>query len=129
MVTHEKLPDEIISEINNVLSIYLGQDIHTEDISATHDDEEWHFHVSTDWMYNRRGIFEHSISRYCISADVIKHQFDAKDDQYRNGRVYRIYPHIHWEHLDGGSNGHRMQPEMIVIEKVIGRWRASMELR
>lgn len=129
MVNHKRLPDDVIKVINDALSMYLGHEICTDDISES-DDEEWQFHVSTDWMYNNRGIFKSVISRYCVSADVIQHKFDSTEESYRNGNVYRVYPHIHWEHFNGGSNGHRAEPEMIIIEREeCDRWDIRLDLR
>jgi len=127
MEKHEKLSNEIIEVVNEALSSYLGNDIDVHDVSCD-DDEEWHFRVQTKWMSNNRGIFEHVISKYFIDADVIKHKFE-EEQKYRHGNVYRIYPHISWNHFNGGSNGHVMEPEMIVIEKVLNHWHIGLTLR
>jgi hypothetical protein len=129
MKKHEKLPDEIIEVVNEALSSYLGDDIVVHDCSHEKD-EEWHFEVQSKWMSKNRGIFEHVISKYYIQADVIRHTFEG-DQTYRNGKVYRIYPHISWIHFNGGSNGHTMEPEMIIIEKnhIVNKWDIGLTLR
>lgn len=126
---HEKLSDEIIEQVNCALSAYLGDDIVVHDESSNND-ESWQFKVRSRWMSKNCGIFNHVISKYCIEADVIKHQFEGEED-YRNGKVYRIYPHIAWCHFNGGTNGHIMEPEMIIIEKdfVVNKWSSSLKLR
>jgi hypothetical protein len=125
---HEKLSDEIIEQVNFALSAYLGDDIVVHDESSDRE-EDWQFKVRTQWMSKNCGIFNHVISKYYIDADVIKHHFEDKED-YRNGRVYRIYPHISWNHFNGGSNGHNMEPEMIIIEKdvVTNKWSSNLKL-
>jgi hypothetical protein len=45
-----------------------------------------------------------------------------------NGKVYRIYPHLLWEHT-GGTNGHDTEDECIIIEKSMNEWHISKELR
>lgn len=126
---HEKLSDEIIEQVNYALSAYLGDDIVVHDESSDRD-EDWQFTVRSRWMSKNCGIFSHVISKYYIEATVIRHHFEGKED-YRNGRVYRIYPHIAWNHFNGGSNGHNMEPEMIIIEKdaIRDKWEFSLELR
>jgi hypothetical protein len=127
---HKKLLDEIIEVVNEALSSYLGDDIKVNDDSYDKN-PEWQFHVKTDWMSKNRGIFEHVISKYYIEADVIRHEFENDNQKYRNGNVYRIYPHIGWYHFNGGTNGHNMEPEMIVIEKdsICKKWDISLKLR
>lgn len=127
---HEKLSDEVIDTINKALSAYLGDDIVVYDCSYDRD-EEWHFQVQSNWMSKNRGIFEHVMSKYRIDADVIQHHFDDERSDYRNGKVFRIYPHISWEHFNGGSNGHNTEPEMIIIEKhsLGNKWDISLTLR
>lgn len=127
---HEKLSDEIIEQVNYALSAYLGDDIIVHDESSDNE-ESWQFKVRTHWMSKNCGIFSHVVSKYYIEADVIRHQFEGKQD-YRNGNVYRIYPHISWYHFDGGSNGHKMEPAMIIIEKdaiITNKWNVGLELR
>ena len=113
---HEKLSDEIIEQVNCALSAYLGDDIVVHDESNDMD-KEWQFKVRSHWMSKNCGIFSHVVSKYYIEADVIKHHFEGEEEDYRNGKVYRIYPHISWNHFNGGINGHNMEPEMIIIEK------------
>lgn len=126
---HERLSDEIIEQVNYALSSYLGDDIVVYD-ESNEKDKDWQFTVRTRWMSKNCGIFSHVISKYYIWADVIRHEFEGKE-KYRNGRVYRIYPHISWNHFDGGSNGHNMEPEMIIIEKdvVLEKWSFGLGLR
>jgi len=126
---HEKLSDEIIEQVNCALSAYLGDDIVVHDESNDMD-KEWQFKVRSHWMSKNRGIFSHVVSKYYIEADVIRHHFENEEEDYRNGKAYRIYPHISWNHFNGGSNGHNMEPEMIIIEKdFMNNWNFSLELR
>lgn len=129
MARHEKLSNEVIDVVNKALSAYLGDDIIVHDCSYEKD-EEWHFQVKSEWMSKNRGIFEHVMSKYCIEADVIRHSFED-NESYRNGKVFRIYPHVSWTHFNGGTNGHNTEPEMIIIEKnsIGNQWEISLKLR
>jgi hypothetical protein len=118
---HEKLPEEVFDVIKEAMSQYFEQDLQIIDVT-TDSCEPWRFELQTKWMYSNRGIFRSVISKYYFDMTVIRHQFDSDGDKYRNGKVYRIYPHVHWEHYNRGSNGHETEPSMIVIEKVMNFW-------
>jgi len=127
-MTKKKFSKEVIDVVTRALSEYFGDDLIVTEYSREHD-EEWLYHVKTDWLYNNRGIFARVISRYYIDATIVKHTFDSENEQYRNGKVYRIYPHLSWEHYTGGTNGHDTEDPCIVIEKSANIWHISKELK
>lgn len=127
-MSEKKLSKEVLEMIEVALSEYFGDKLTLTEYS--HDrDEEWLYRVKTDWLYNNRGVFARTMARYYISADVVQHRFDNEEDKYRNGNVFRIHPHISWEHYGGGMNGHDTEDQMIVISKTLSRWFIEKTLR
>lgn len=122
-----KLSDELLKVISDALSQYLGADIRVKDATDPKRKDPWLYHVHTDYMFSHRGIFKNVIAKYYIDADVVQHKFEG-DESYRNGKVYRIHPHIGWTHHRGGMNGHETEPRMIIIEKTMGNWHIGTEL-
>jgi len=127
-MTKKKLSNEVLGIVTRALSEYFGDDLIVTEYSCEHD-EEWLYHVKTDWLYNNRNIFVRVISRYYVDATIVQHTFDDENEQYRNGKVYRIYPHLSWEHYTGGTNGHDTEDSYIIIEKSINKWHISKELK
>jgi hypothetical protein len=127
---HKTLPKDVLDAVNTALLQYFGYDVCVKDVSCGYFDEDWHYHVTTKWMDDNLGIFKFVIAKYMIDASVIRHQFESDKEKYRNGKVYRIYPSIDWYHYNGGSNGHKTEPEMIVIEKdlISGNWDMRLTL-
>lgn len=127
-MSKQKLSDEVMGEVTKALSIFFEDEIKVREVNNGSKDS-WHHGVKSDYMYKNRGIFRTVISRYYIEADVIQHEFSGEHDKYRNGNVFRIYPHIAWEHHNGGTNGHATDPDMIIIEKMFNRWIIVDKLR
>jgi hypothetical protein len=127
-MSEKKLSTEVIDVVTRALSEYFGNELIVTEYSYERD-EEWLYRVKTGWLYNNRGIFARVISRYYIDATIVKHAFDDKSEQYRNGKVYRIYPHLLWEHYTGGTNGHDTEDKCIIIEKSMNEWHISKELK
>lgn len=127
-MSKKKLSAEVMDEVAKALSIFFEDEIKIHEVDNGCKDA-WNHTVKTEIMYKNRGIFRTVISNYYIEADVIQHEFSSKDDMYRNGNVFRIYPSIAWKHHNGGTNGHRTDPEMIIIEKVLNSWHIENKLR
>jgi hypothetical protein len=126
-LSEKKLSEEVMSVVTRALSEYFGDELVLKEYACDRD-EEWLYHVKTEWMYKNRGVFGRTMTRYYISADVVQHKFEA-DESYRNGKVYRIHPHLSWEHYGGGTNGHVTEDQHIIIEKTFSNWHISKELR
>ena len=127
-MSEKKLSKEVLDMVTRALSEYFGDELVLTEYSNERD-EEWLRHVKTEWMYKNRGVFGRTMARYYISADVLKYKFETKEENYRNGKVYRIHPHLSWEHYGGGTNGHFTEDQHIIIEKTFSNWYISKELR
>jgi len=128
MVKKENLSDEVMVEITKAVSVYFEDDLILMECDSGSKDT-WHHRVQTGWSCKNRGVFRSVISRYYIWANVIQHAFESEKNQYRNGKVFRIYPQMSWEHHNGGTNGHNTDPDMIIIEKVLNHWHIENTLR
>ncbi len=127
-MSEKKLAKDVLEMIEVALSEYFGDKL--DIIEYSHDnDDEWLYHVKTNWLYNNRGVFARTMARYYIQADVVQHRFDDEENKYRNGKVFRIHPHVSWEHYNGGTNGHETEDHMIIIEKTLSRWSIEKTLR
>jgi hypothetical protein len=127
-MSKKKLSEEVLNEIAKALSIHFEDELKIYEVDNGSKDV-WHHSIRTDYLYKNRGVFKTLISNYRIEADVIQHKFNGECDKYRNGKVFRIYPHVSWEHCDGGTNGHKTDPDMIIIEKVLDHWNIEHKLR
>jgi hypothetical protein len=124
----DKLSDEVMAEVTKALSMYFEDDLQIKECDSGSNDT-WHHRITTEYSCKNRGIFRTVIARYYIWADVIEHSFESERNKYRNGSVFRIYPHLSWEHYGGGTNGHNTDPDMIIIEKVLNHWHIEKTLR
>jgi hypothetical protein len=125
----DKLSDEVMGEITKALSAYFEDDLKLTECDSGSNDT-WHHRVQTEESCKNRGVFRTVIARYYIWADIIQHEFSEDGrNKYRNGNVFRIYPHLSWEHHGGGTNGHTTDPDMIIIEKVLNHWHIEKTLR
>ena len=127
-MSEKKLKKDVLEMVEVALSEYFGDKLTLTEYSCDRDDD-WLYHVKTDWLYNNRGIFSRVVARYYIRADIVQHRFDDEENKYRNGKVFRIHPHISWEHYGGGTNGHDVEDRMIAIEKTLSRWFIEKTLR
>jgi hypothetical protein len=127
-MSEKKLAKDVLEMVEVALSEYFGDKLILTEYSYD-DDDEWLYRVKTDWLYNNRGMFARIIARYYIQADVVQHRFTDEENKYRNGKVFRIHPHVSWEHYGGGTNGHDTEDRMIVIEKTLSRWFIEKTLR
>jgi hypothetical protein len=127
-MSEKKLAKDVLEMVEVALSEYFGDKLTLIEHSYDRDDD-WLYHVKTNWLYNNRGVFGRTMARYYISADVVKHRFDDEENKYRNGKVFRIHPHVSWEHYGGGTNGHETEDQVIIIEKSLSRWSIEKTLR
>ena len=123
------LSDEVIGAVTRAVSSYFGDDFIFHE--TTHEgDEDWMYRLETDWVYRNRGVFQSVFRKYSVHVDIIRHKFKDKEDANRNGKVYRVYPHIYWEYFGSGTNGHETDPSMIIIENTgKNTWETRLKLR